>query len=361
MRRIVVKWCLAGLAVLVLGKTSHAATGLTVETISDYNPYPGCNIPPPNCDVAHAHSNGDALWFILLTYPGTTYTALNHFQDAAVYDTDFFDPELTGTPSDNDTNNFDEAGTAISFAYGHGFCDDRTTTTCTVDQDCGPGAYCSRFGPLVAGDARTCIIQKVRGFATADNNPNHGNNVFYGKSYLGVPAKSFALGESANSGSFGGAGTNGGANVAVIVNSCGLRWNYWTSATTYMRAGVHSILMASPSAAWRNAGVHHFSDTVDSTNRGSELGYAIMNNINSLVKWGWLNPSMVDVGFVSTNAQHANGAHVMMASDVSSGVATWHINNETWANAKQDTLDAIGSGFTAGASLCNYDCATYGL
>jgi hypothetical protein len=358
---------LAGVAVLALAQTSHAANGLIVQTIRNYDPYsPACAASPePDCDAENAHVNGDAFWLTLLNYPGTTYTPQRRSLDQSVLDTDFHDPDLTGIPTDSDTNRFDQAGAAISFAYGHGTCDYTSTTTCTSDANCFTGSYCSRFGPVLAGDSRTCMWQKRRIFVTADLSPDHANHVEYGKSWHFPATKSFALGESPNSGSFGGAGTNGGTNVAVIINSCGIQWNYWPSNTTYMRAGVHSLLMTSASVAWRNSdGNHYISDTRDTTNRGSELANAIMNNINSKVKDGWFNPSMVNGGFVTNQpggTKYQYGAHVMMASDATLALANWHVNNETWAQAKLDSNDATGNGFTAAAALCNYNCATYGL
>ncbi|GMV27758.1 MAG: hypothetical protein AMXMBFR58_37890 [Phycisphaerae bacterium] len=323
---------------------SAISSGVVVETVGDYDPL--CGGPSYGaccggiCDTL-CNVDGDGLW-VPLTASGTGWTGSVRYSDLNVWDTDFHDPELTGNPADNDTWNFDRAGTGLSFVCAHGDCDDQISQTCYSDANCPSGSYCPGMPPLNWGEVRMCIQEKARRLVTASTQNAHANIVTYGRNYNSRwPFRSFALGEDLASGPFGGAGTNGGANVSFIVNSCGLRSRYFWRGTSYFFAGVHTVMMAMPTAAWQALGGQWCaSDAADTTSRGAEIANAILTNPGSATRDAWLIPSQLAyVDLCGSN--HPWGANIVMSRDASQLLANIHVNYESWTNAKRDDLDAI--------------------
>ena len=330
----------------------QASSGVVVETISDYSTLCGDH----SCDT-DADTEGNAFWN-MMTASGTGWTATHHYIDNSVFDTDLEDPQYTGL-ADNDTNNFDPAGTDISLFIGHGTCDDVTSTVCTSDANCSAGGYCAA-GHLAAGEQRLCINQSQRRIFTSSTSGIHGNTVWYGTSSSGVAARTIGLGESSNSGSWAGAGTNGGTNVAAIVNSCGIRSHHFLKDTQNFYAGVHSVMMTMPIAAYKDTGgTVRFSDTAQWGARGSTFAGTILANTLAAASDAWFNPTMVNSSYTGPSG-HNFGAQIVISEDSVASTATWHVLTESWIGTLIDSNDAKGNGFWAAWFVCNYDCNTYG-
>lgn len=332
----------------------HASSGIVLETISDYTFLCGDH----SCDT-DADTEGNGFWNAM-TASGTGWTGTHHYMDNLVYDTDFEDPQYTGL-SDNDTNNFDSAGVDISFAILHGVCDDVTSTVCTSDSDCNPasGGYCPGE-PLSAGEKRTCIKQSQRRIVTSSTNSSHGNYVWYGANGASSAVKTIGLGESSNSGGFAGAGTNGGANVAVIVNSCGIRSHHFLKDTQNFYAGVHSVMMTMPIASYLDASNQlKFSDTKQWGARGSTFAGFILANSLAAASDAWFNPTMVNNSYWGSSG-HNLGAQIVISEDSTGDSAIWHVLTESWLGTMFDSNDAKGNSFWGAWFVCNYDCNTYG-
>jgi hypothetical protein len=337
-------------ATTALDASAQSSTGIVTETISDYT-YVSGGSTGNNTD---ANTEGDGFYNAMVA-AGTGYTALRRYEDSSVYDTDFYDPNLTGNSVDDDTSNFDPAGAAISLVIAHGICDDLTTTVCTSDANCGAGAYCPG-DQLGAGEQRTCIKESSRRLVTSSPYSSHGNYVWYGYD----DQKSFALGEDANSGGFDGAGTNGGTNVAIIVNSCGTRSRYFLDDSANFFGGVHSVMMAMPTESYLDStGAQKFSDTAQWSARGSTLSAYILANILAPTSDAWWNPTMIQPGH-GYNGGHSHGANIVMARDATASLAQWHVQTESWFGALLDGNDATGNGYWYAWFVCNYDCNTYG-
>lgn len=336
-----------------------------METVNDYSAW-GCS---PTCDTI-CNSEGNNL-YSSLTAAGSGYGPLVRYWDGAVWDSDFHDPQYTGNGLDSDTYNFDKAGAAISYVCAHGTCADVTATVCTSDAHCPAGSYCPRMPPVGFGNRGVCIQEKQRQLVVAGTTSRHGNVVNYGRDHNQPLASTVGLGESTAGGAFAGAGTNGGSNVAFIVNSCGLRSQYFVAATFKMFAGIHSLHMLVPVAAWRQnlTGELFASDARAEPNRGSDLAYAAKTNPNSVVANAWVNATIAGYSFTaiplsnqnSTPAPYPWGCAISIGRDWSAALASWHINQETWSQAKNDANDAKGNVYWAARIHCNYDSVTYGF
>ncbi|MBK7583144.1 MAG: hypothetical protein IPI67_23465 [Myxococcales bacterium] len=220
--------------------------------------------------------------------------------------------------------------------------------------------------PIV--ETKVCIKEKQRQIVTSSTVSSHGNLVNYGRTYPGATVSTIGLGEDAASGAFAGAGTNGGTNVAFIVNSCGLRARYWNAATVKFFAGVHSVHMLVPVAAWKDLnGFLYTSDARTEPQRGIDVAIAAVTNPNSAVASAWLNSTQAGYGFTSvpigggTPANHSWGCMMSIGRGHTQADANWHANQETWAQAKSESNDAIGSAYSRASIYCNYDSVLYGF
>ncbi len=251
---------------------------VTVETISDYTYYSGGS----HVNDTDANTEGDG-FYNAITASGSDWRTGIRWEDASVYDTDFYDPDLTGSSVDDDTYNFDFPWTGIAWAIGHGQCNDRQSLqTCSSDSDCGAGGYCPGGTSLNSGESRNCIYQYERTFVTSSAYSSHGNLVYYGNAYDSSPALSWALGEDAASGSFDSAGTNGGDNVVLITNSCGFRSHYTLGDTANFFGGMHALMFNMPTKSFVTTdNVVGFSDTRQWSSRGSNVATTILGDINA--------------------------------------------------------------------------------
>jgi hypothetical protein len=121
-------------ASLVLGLgDARGGNKITTESVNAYG-VGTCPGPPLGNSIA----NGDGFRNGMLP-AGTIWAAGARYTDSSVYDTDFFDPQITSNASDNDTNNFDRSGDAIAYFTGHGVCNPisgATNVSCTHNSQC---------------------------------------------------------------------------------------------------------------------------------------------------------------------------------------------------------------------------------
>jgi hypothetical protein len=362
-----------GLA-LALGSLSGvtpalANTGIVVEAVDDYSFFLGNH-------TADTHLVEDATPFWNKMTAGG-WTGISFWQNGDVWDTDFYDSDLTGNPADND-GWFDVPSAAISYAGLHGTCEDVTNrvSICANDSQCvatiGAGAYCPVGKPLDNGEYRSCVAEMPRHMVTSSASNSHGNIVTYGASAGGANVNlSLAIGEDAYcGGTWGNAGLNGGADVFVMINSCGARprflWDY-----NSLFAGMHMLMVHMPLASVMNSsGYFTFADAADTTVRGDRLATNILANPNAPAYQAWVDPTLVNSSYVCLfreqthrgTCNHNEGANLVLRFDSDQNRAINMLNTETWNNVKNDeSWGAQGRGSGAMVVGCNYDCQKYGM
>jgi hypothetical protein len=339
---------IATAATLAAAAPALANNRIVLETVSDYTFISGGS----TINNTDANTEGSGFW-TPMTAAGTPWTAGVWWKDNLVYDTDFFDPQITGNSFDNDTGNFDQSTAGLSFFIGHGQCSDVTNTACTSNAQCGANGYCPSF-PLAAGQQAACINQSARSIITSSSNSQHGNFVNYG-----AGTQSMAFGEDAASGSFGGVGTNGGTNVVIITNSCGFRSHYlWPTNFNQPRfySGVHQIQFNMPVGNIKGTSSSNFADTSQWSARGSTLANLILTNTNAPAKNAWLTPSFTN------NNYFGSGANVVGSFNSSSSVAQSRLNTETWANTTSESYDATSGNGGYYYWTCNFsNCSSFTL
>lgn len=353
----------AAATILTMLATSNSSlaqnTSLRLETVSNYQFVSGGS----TINDTDANTEGQGFWSAMLG-AGTGWTAGAWYSDSQVWDTDFHDPDRTANASDNDVY-FDAPGTGISMFIGHGFCNDGIVRSCASSADCSLGSYCPGGRPPGTGLTRTCIKQKSRVLQTSSATNAHGNLVYYGQSFGLAATTNIALGEDLASGSWSGAGTNGGTNVAILVNSCGVRSKYMNSGTGNMFAGVHALMMTMPSNAVIQTGMPsptvQYSDTAQWSARGSTLANLILANQNAAMADAWLAPTMVNNGFVAPIGIANDGAQLIIGRDATDAAAQFHVFSETWTQAQNEAYDSTGSGYWYYRYACNYDCLNLGI
>jgi hypothetical protein len=351
---------LASLTALVTASAvAHANNQIVLETVSDYT-YFANGSTKFNTD---ANTEGQGFW-TPMTAPGSLWSPGVWFADFRVLDTDFYDPDLTGNPVDDDTDNFDPPTAALSFVLAHGQCDDVTDVPCRINADCGATNYCPNF-PL--GDdalpGPTCINSSPRQILTSSPNSSHGNRVFYGDGAL-----SLALGEDPSSGPFDHAGLNGGTNVVIVTNSCGFRSRYFIFGNrddNSLFGGAHEIMVNIPVGdVYSSSGSPGFADTAQWSARGATLANLILSNVNAPAMNAWLAPSIVENSFTAQGGRDVNaGVNAVKAKDVSEALAKARLVNETWAETLDESLDPqSNSGGAYSFYSCNFtNCSDYTL
>jgi len=179
----------------------------------------------------------------------------------------------------------------------------------------------------------------------------------YGYNPTGTSPLSIALGEDSSSGSWAGVGTNGGVNIAIITNSCGVRWRARTADQNRFFAGVHEVMMNMPVGNnYLAIGGPLKSDTAQWSARGSTLANLIQTNLNQPASATWLSPSLV------SNDYYGYGANLVAAGGPSAIDAISRLDNETWAQSQSDALDNNSDADGWYYYACNFsNCSSYGL
>lgn len=311
-----------------------AETGISIEGVDRYS----CGALSNNI------ANVDGFRNRMLSIAG--YTAGVRYTNGLVLGTDFTDPQLVAGGAD--TFNFDRPGDAIAYFSGHGSCDDQTSTSCTTTAGCptisGLTKKCLRFtdSPLQG----RCVYSRPRNIVV-DRTGTSCERVNY--STDGV-----RWGEDPTSGAWAGAGTNGGINLAVIDNSCGITPDLYIPELVNAFAGVSSIALIMPTRVG--------SDTADVANRGRAFADRYVANVNSSVGQSWTNAINSVTGGSACAFGGGNhgivgcGAHIMISLEVNQARAEWANRIESWVQLRDPANDGIGGGWMSWTYTCNYDC-----
>jgi hypothetical protein len=304
------------------------STGLVVESVNNYG---------GNGDLTNPIANGDG-FIRAMTPPGSEWHVVHRYVDGLVWDTDF----LQGANWDG--ANFDQAGTAISYYSGHGLItayDEVPIHWCTSTSQCTnppPGARmpgsCKAAGMpgYAPGDNSRCVYESDRALVVHGSNDQFGGIVNYSNG--GVK-----WGESKNSGSWAGVGTNGGTNLVVLDASLGVLPTFWVQQTVQAMAGVHMLATIMPVTG----------DTAMVSVRGGIFGTDWAVNPDGAVSDAWLTTMLSIPG----SGINGGGCNFVIAYDTTPDRAQQHLA-ENWSDIKNDSLDAQGANFYAARWLCNW-------
>jgi len=336
--------CAAGSATHV----ARAATGVMYEAVTDYS---GGNLPGmvPSCSsmLTNLTAYNPGL------YEAYYSTITNSWQNGDVYDSDFYDPDVTGGPG-WDNGEFDYTGNVNAFAMycGHGAKQPTLPVyPCNHASDC-PTAPAGVYGP------GTCVAYPGVGNTTGSSDPGicrywsypesvvqgyeaeFGNYVQYGPEHGGV-----AFGESSAWGGWYGAATNGGNNVVITQQSWGMFPNHYYSEMAGIFAGLQLFGTTMPIGGDTNGGA---SDV------GWAFGQEYLDNPWASVSYGWTEGTMASV----SDVYNGYGCNIMMAIDETNATASAKIS-ENWVAAAYDENDAAGQGYYYYEFWCNYNTSEY--
>ncbi len=314
--------------------TVHAqSTGLVVESVNNYSVRNGPSL-------VNSIANGDGFLNTMM-FPGSPWHVNNRYTDNLVWDTDFMDASVDSRG--NAANNFDKAGTAISYFSGHGFCHTNPMGDgCSTAQSCTTTAACKtpnasigerlpgscRFSPL---DAPRCCYMADRGAATSGSTDKLNGVVDY-------TSGAVRLGKN-------------GTNMAVFDISCGVLPTFWYQAFRNASAGVHlfaTIMVAG-------------GDTDNVPDRGSAFATGYRANLFSSVANSWLNamnllPANEGGGCPGGGGGHGFngcGCNIAIAMDADVNAAVAHMA-ENWNDIRDDSKDSKGNNWFDAIWQCNY-------
>ena len=321
--------CFAMLVMPACGPTSN---GLVVESVNNYSLRNGPSL-------SNSVANGDG--FIQgMTVAGSPWRLTTRWTDLNVWDTDFMDPAID--PAGDDSHNFDQPGTAISYFTGHGFCQDgcstqqacTTTTACkTPNTSIGERNPAScRFSPL---DKPRCCYMVDRMAATSGQFDQKGGVV----DYTSGPIR---WGESSTSGGWAQAGSDGGTNLVILDISCGILPTFWYQALNNAAAGVHMI------GTLLIAG----GDTNNIPDRGSTFAKMWAANPEGSVAQAWLD-TLSSLPASEGRGINGYGCNIMVAMDSTADRAGQRMG-ESWSDLRNDNNDAQGKAWYSARWQCNY-------
>jgi hypothetical protein len=337
---------LAG-AISVTEAYAQTSTEIIVESVNNYGGGTNCNNPPNLCNSI---ANGDG-FLQGMTFPGSRYRPGARWVDGAVYDSDFADPAVNSQGADRFY--FDQSSRAISYFTGHGIVDHGCSTVrCTSTSQCtrpdtatGPGVPrlpgTCRFSPF---DRPRCCYMVDRQAVTFGTFDKFGRTV----NYTGGPIR---WGESPQSGSWAGAGTDGGANLVVLDISHGVLPPFWYQTFRQANAGVQLI------ATMMTAG----GDTSNVAERGKTFATFFKTNENSRVSEAWVQTMNALPAGLGQGCPGGGGGHGFNGCGCNLIVGMDHTPQraqaslaEGWVNLTNDSNDAFGNQFFAARWVCNY-------
>lgn len=335
-----------GLRVLIAATTALFATeapadstGIVVESVTDYG---------PNDQLPNAIPNGNG-FLTGITFSGSRFVVTGNWQNNGVYDTDFVDREVDSRGADS--SYFDRPGVAVAYFSGHGTCQDG----CSTGQRCSSTAACRtpntaigerlpaacRFSPF--DQPRCCYMANRQAVTHSTNNRFNG--------IVNYSAGPIRWGESQNSGAWGGAGSDGGANLVVLDISCGVLPPFWAEAFTAAHAGTQlfaTIMVAG-------------GDTASVPDRGATFAKFFRANQNAKVSDSWqstmnslpANEGGACPGGGGGHGINGCGCNIIIGFDNSEARANGALE-ESWVALTHDSNDAFGSNWFAARWTCNY-------
>ncbi|CAN5520122.1 hypothetical protein BH09MYX1_BH09MYX1_01090 [soil metagenome] len=288
-------------------------------------------------------------------YPPGLISKGTILRDKNVVDWLFIDPE-TGSPSFGDDVFWDPANQAISYYAGHGSNVIGPQIGCTSSAQCTtPDAGTTMPGKCIAYPSSSyCFYKQAHLIVTNGQVPLATSSNLI--DYTDIIFRMARWGESANSGPWAGAGTNGGVNATILDISHGVKPGMWQDWLVPPMAGVHWVGTAMPVSG----------DTGLVAQRGQSFGDAYLSNPKMSVASSWLTSLALTprktgdpcgaLDYSQGGGQGMNGCGCLftISADASDALAVAHLK-ENWDTIRNDSLDAIGNNNVVWKANCNYD------
>jgi len=298
-----------------------------------------------------------------LVTSGSPWQAGSIYLETSVWDTDFVD--IQKNIAGQDYANFDHSGYGISYFSGHGSSGDFTSP----QYNCSSHSACQSLIPSGTGPGKclwnpgsaqgTCFFNAEHLIGTCSFISSFGNGP---DSVTGI----MKFGESPTSGTWAGAGSDGGVNIAILDNSNTLRSPTfaWQSLGP-MFAGVHMMGVVMP-IGWG-------SDNLDNQEVGPTFAIRLRSNPSASLAEQWLlslNDVSASIGTTcgSTGGGHGiggatygggcGGRYMGAISNTYSGAYSTVVYQSTYG-AQNDNNDMTGASYLIYSYICNYDCQTY--
>ena len=161
-------------------------------------------------------------------------------------------------------------------------------------------------------------------------------------------------GETPSSGGWRGAGTDGGINLAVIDNSCGVTPDLYLPQLINAFAGISTIALIVPTRPGDDSG--------SVATRGLAFANRYVMDSTKGVAPSWAN-SINEVSGGSScwfgGGGHGIlgcGAQIAFSVGLNEADAQWHNRTEDWVQLRDQSNDVHGNGGWAYMLTCNYDC-----
>lgn len=277
------------------------------------------------------------------------------WENSNVWDTDFIDPNVSGIPYANDTNNFDKRGNALAYVCAHGEVQD---STCTTSQSCSSTSQClsaSAWNSLgvepysLWGEPHSCVREPFnlgsrccyfgpRAIIPWSPSSRYGNYVDYSLN------PSVKWGEGTY-GPWAGAGVNGGSKLVVMSISHGAIPGVTAAHLSNMFAGMWAVATIMPVTG----------DTNQVATRGSSYALYYWANPSSSPGASWIS----SMNSLPNGGINGYGCHVFYSMDSSTYWTNHHVNTARWIDYTNDNFDADGNSAWSLLWGCNYDAATY--
>lgn len=362
-----------GLSVALLAIADDARAGqvVTLEAVSQYS---RCGFSPELPGAVPGATN-----FINQLQSGANPAGFrqgNFFQNDSVFDIDFLDPDVPGAEAqDADMFGFDQQGGGISYYQGHGDDLGRTQTTqtcCTQAAECNnpaPGTVVGTSGtgtcafspisvqPNVCGAGRGLCFYSVTPNLVTCGELDQTHFAPIAPPATGGIGRHMAMGENAQVGAWAGAGTNGGAALAILYMSWGLVPFFPVSEWAPHFAGLQLYASMMPT----------YGDTSDGATFGQAAAAGYTANPNSQIAADLLNamasvtdgsgcpaPGSAGGGF--------NGCGCLVVGTFSSTASNARVvSREHWSDLASGTFTGLQTrlrGKTMGFG-CNYNFTTF--
>jgi hypothetical protein len=370
-------------AAVAPGAAYASKTGISVESV---NPYSACF--GAGSDLSNSDSSANN-FLSGLVYTGSPFVQSNYWQDANAWNVDFLDPATANAPSGaDDSSTTDAPNIGISFFQGHGInpINGSANTFCFAQSACSspPSGSSNGWGGGPLSNAGTCSYSPLTsdlyyqatkitqhagvcdwasfrtlvtcGSGDSGNSSNQNHFAVY-------TGPNVVLGNNPTAGGWRGAGTNGGASMAIFHVSHGMEPWFPNLEWSSLYGGIQIFggIMVTPGGDTNDS--PGFGGAVAApfkANPNSSAGFAYTNAISSIGDGGGCEEG----GTPYAGASYGGGINgcgcnaAVSYSNSSSHAQT--LMNTTWTGLQSNSSLASSTAYYYYSIGCNYNPSSFG-